>query len=101
MFLGICTDTEMAQVWGIVKSILWVIRIAIPIILVVIGSVTFGKAIIADDDKEIKSAVTKLIKKVVLAVIIFVLPIIVKALFNTLLPEGTNNEWAACITAVL
>jgi surface polysaccharide O-acyltransferase-like enzyme len=101
MFLGICSDTDMQQVWGIVKAILWIIRIAIPLILVIIGTVTFGKAIIADDDKEIKSAVTKLIKKVILAVIIFVLPIIVKALFNTLLPSGTDNEWQACINAVL
>ena len=42
-----------------------------------------------------------IIKKVILAVIIFVLPIIVKALFNTLLPSGTDNEWQACINAVL
>ena len=50
MFLGICSDTDMQQVWGIVKAILWIIRIAIPLILVIIGTVTFGKAIIADDN---------------------------------------------------
>lgn len=101
MFLGLC-DNEMASVWGIVGNIILAIRIIIPIILIVIGTVAFGKAIIADDDKEIKTAVTKLIKKAILAVLIFVLPIIVKALFNTLLPEkDRNGSWANCITMAI
>ena len=102
MLLGFCADTH--EVWEFVGKFIWVIRIVIPVILLIIGTVTFGKAIIADDDKEIKSAVTKLIKKLIIAAIIFFLPTIVKALFNLLLPTNANtgeHDWVTCVDKLL
>ena len=104
MFLGICSDTEMNTVWNIVKTIILIIRILIPIALIVVGTIAFGKAIIADDDKEIKSSVTKLIKKVILAAFIFLLPAIVKVVLKTFVGEDKKvggDSWITCVDKIL
>ena len=102
MFLaeGFCVSTQ--DVWIFVGKIVTIIKIIIPAILVVLGIISFGKAVIADDDKEIKSAVTKLIKKVVLGVFIFFIPTILSAIFGLVLPKdaNSNNDFACCIDYV-
>ena len=102
MFLGICKDLD--DVWHIVHMIILIIRILIPIALIVIGTIAFGKAIIADDDKEIKSSVTKLIKKVILAAFIFLLPAIVKVVLKAFVGEGETvdgDSWITCVDKIL
>ena len=89
-----CYDTR--EIWVFVGQIVNIFKIVIPVILIVIGVVALGKAVIADDDKEIKTAVTKLIKKVIVAVIIFFVPAIVKAIFN-LIDYDAKTEATKCI----
>ena len=52
-------------------GLLPIIQIGIPIILIVMGSVDLGKAVLSSDDKEIKGATTKLIKRAIAAVAVF------------------------------
>ena len=71
-------------------SLTVLLKILIPVILVVLGIIGLGKAVVADDDKEIKTQVNKLIKKFIAAVLIFFLPSIVKACFG--LVDQFNGE---------
>ena len=48
-----------------------IIQIGIPIILVVMGSIDLGKAVLSSDDKEIKAATGRLIKRVIAAIAVF------------------------------
>ena len=103
MLLGFCTDT--VEIWQFVGKILWIIRVLVPVILLVIGTVTLGKAVIAEDDGEIKKSVTKLVKKVIIAAIIFFLPMLVKAIFNLVLSDeakgNAQNDYVVCIDSLL
>ena len=83
-----CTDTK--DIWIFLGKILFILKILIPVILVVLGIIGLGKAVVADDDKEIKTQVNKLIKKFIAAVLIFFLPSIVKACFG--LVDQFNGE---------
>ena len=74
---------------SLVKAILNIIQIAVPILLIVWGSLDLGKAVMANDDKEIKGATTKLIKRAVSAVIVFFIPWIVDLLMGIV---ATNSD---------
>lgn len=82
---------------SIVKTVLTVVQWAIPIILIVIGTFDIMKAVIASKEDEIKAAQKLLIKRVVYAVVIFLIPTIVYFVFNIVSNtegiEGTGNFW--------
>ena len=77
-------------------------EICIPILIIILGSVDLGKAVIASDDKAIKSATGALVKRFIAGIVIFLLPSIVTAVFNML--SGWNaiksdaTNCASCIS---
>ena len=77
---GFCQTT--AEVWQFAGYIVFVLKILIPSILIIMGIIALGKAVLASDDKEIKTAVNSLIKKFIVAVVIFFIPSLVSALFG-------------------
>ena len=77
---GFCAQT--ANLWQFVGWIVTVVKIVIPAILIILGIIAFGKAVIASDEGEIKSAVSGLIKRFIIAIVIFFIPAIVLALFK-------------------
>ena len=82
------------------KGIMPLIQIGIPIVLIVLGTVDLGKAVIASDDKEIKAAQGRLIKRVLYAAVIFFMVTIVGLVFNILATSVTNDcvgdDWRSC-----
>ena len=66
-------------VQGVFTTIGWVffiLKIVVPIILIVMGSIDLAKAVVASKDDEIKKAVGSLVKRAVLGVLIFFIPTI-------------------------
>ena len=59
-----------------------VLQIGIPIILVVLGTLDLGKAVISSDDKAVKEAQGKLIKRCIYAILVFFIVTIVSLLFT-------------------
>lgn len=93
---GFCKETAISNVMYLVGVVVAVIRIAIPIILIVIGMTDLIKALTSQDDKQIKQATTLLIKKVVIGVVIFLVPTLVRLIMNIIAQE----DYKACITCV-
>lgn len=81
-------------------GIMPLIQIGIPIVLIVLGTVDLGKAVMASDDKEIKAAQGRLIKRVLYAAVIFFMVTIVGLVFNIVATSGVNkgvdNDWRNC-----
>ena len=67
-----------------------VLKIVIPIILIVLGMIDLAKAVMSNDDKVMKEAQGKLIKRIVYAVIIFFVVAIVQFVFG-LLGSASDN----------
>ena len=89
--------TYLDPIISIIKTVLNIVRWAIPIILIVIGTFDMMKAVIASKEDEIKAAQKLLIKRVVYAVVIFLIPTIVYFVFNIVSNtdgiDGTGNFW--------
>ena len=90
-----CSTT--AEVWQFIGRIVLILKIVIPIMLIVLGIIGLGKAVLADDDKEIKTQVTKFIA----AVVIFFLPNLVTACFK--LVNGFSEveaDYMICVNCI-
>ena len=75
-----------------------VIQIGIPILLILMGTIDLGKAVMSNDDKEIKGATGKLIKRAIAAVAVFFVVTIVSVVMGWLgkTDVGSQNGWAQC-----
>ena len=81
--------------------ILNIIQILIPIALILFGTIDLGKAVISSDEKEIKAAQSKLIKRCIYAAAIFFVVLLVTVLMNIVAASGEKgtNGWQACWNA--
>ena len=68
---------ETANIWRLVGYFLMVFKIAIPIILIVLGMIDLGKAVVSSDDKAISKSVKSLAMRIGAAVCIFFVPTVV------------------------
>lgn len=89
--------TYLNPIISIIKTVLSIVQWAIPIILIVIGTFDMMKAVVASKEDEIKAAQKLLIKRIVYAIIIFLIPTIVYFVFNIVSNtdgiSGTGNFW--------
>ena len=103
-FLQILAEDPCNGLLPIVKffrnGIFPIIQIGVPIILIIMGAIDLGKAVLSSDDKEIKGATGKLIKRCIAAVAVFFVVTIVTLLMNLFTSADTGVEgttgWAAC-----
>ena len=67
--LWFCQDS--AEIWKLIGQVINIFKIVIPIIIVLLAMVDLGKAVMAGEEKEIKTAQKMLIKRLVYGVVIF------------------------------
>lgn len=94
-----CPDDLVPIFLFIKKGVYPIIQIGIPILLIIMGSIDLGKAVLSSDDKEIKGATGKLIKRAIAAVAVFFVTTIVTLLMGMFAKtdvEGNTTGWAAC-----
>ena len=102
----ICSP-EFSSILALVKFILNTICIVIPVVLIVLIILDLAKIVTAGniDDKLKKEVTSKVVTRVIFAVLIFLVPTIVKLVFGLLpLPDsakskdhvGSNETWKTC-----
>lgn len=64
-------------------------RIAIPILLIIMGMFDMGKAIVAKKEEDVKKAQSLLVKKLIIGVIVFLLPYVVEFVLNFLSKDSS------------
>lgn len=72
----------------ILAKVVKIVHIFIPIALIVFGTFDLGKAVISSDDKKIKEAQGHLIKRVIYAIIIFLIPYLVSLIMSLVTVGG-------------
>jgi len=85
---NICHSAE--AIWIFLGRIVNILQIAIPVIIILLGTLDLGKAVMAGDDKKIKEAQKMLIMRLVYGVAVFFVITIVKVVFG-LVAVGTDN----------
>lgn len=78
-----------------------VIQIGIPIVLIVLGTLDLGRAVISSDDKAVKEAQSKLIKRCIYAIVLFFIVTLLNLLFSMVGNIAGDDapglqSWSAC-----
>lgn len=95
-----CKDTW--EIWQFVGYILFIFKIVVPILLIIFGAMDLGKAVVANDDKEIKNATLKLAKRAIAAIVIFFLPTLFGFLFSIVAGfSEVKDVYEGCKTCVV
>ena len=94
-----CPD-DLMPIIHVVKNVFLLIQIGVPILLIVMGSIDLGKAVMSSDDKEIKGATGKLIKRAIAAVAVFFIVPLVNLVISFVAGSGAEDadstSWKDC-----
>ncbi len=99
---SICSG--LAPIWQIIGWVLFVFKIAIPIIIIIFGMIDLGKAVVASKDDEIKKSIKSLVMRAIAGIVIFFLPTLVGLIFSLVGTFSTTeyqNEYKICRTCVV
>lgn len=83
----LCKDLK--PILGLVGWVILGIKIAVPIILIVVGMMDMAKAVTEKSEDAIKKAQTELVKKAVAAIVVFLIATLVTLLTNLI----GANDW--------
>lgn len=78
------------------KNVINIVKIAVPIILIIMGMLDFGKAVTSQDEKGMKESQTRFVKRIIGAVCVFLVITIVQFVFRLINVDDSNNI-LACI----
>lgn len=105
-FLVIDVCDKLSPIFGIVNFIINAIMIGIPILLIILGMVDLGKAVISSKEDEVKKATKSFGKRFLFAVAVFAVSWLVPTVLD-LVASATNNQidpnqsnWSTCWTEI-
>ena len=94
-----CKNKNIRRAVELISTALFWLRIIAPVIIVVVGTVSFAKAIMSQDDNDIKQVFGNLVKKIILGAAIFVLPSIVIAIMKSVVNNyDKDSSWTYCVS---
>ena len=67
---------------NILQEIFTIIKIAVPILVIVLCSVDIARAVIAQGDKAVKEALSSSIKRIIIGVVVFFVPTLINVLLD-------------------
>ena len=85
-------NVTFIQILGTARLIVKVLQIVIPIALIIWGTIDLGKAVIAGKEDDIKKGRQTFTKRVVAAIIVFLIPFIV----NLIMGFVSSGTWHEC-----
>lgn len=85
-------DSGFEMIPAITRTLITIIKIGIPIILIFFGMLDLGKAVMSNDEKTMKESQTRLIKRIVYAVLVFLVVAIVQLLVGVLADAGAADK---------
>lgn len=93
---------KSARIWQIVGYILAVVKIVIPLLIIILGVIDLGRAVVSSDQKIIKDAGGKLVKRVILGICIFFIPQIIDLIFSMVgvFSEEMQEDYDNCFTCI-
>lgn len=84
----------------VIVGLIKIVMIVIPVALIVYGTIDLGKAVIASDEKEVKAAQSRLIKRFIYAALVFFVPMLVGVFMNIVstgdAEDADTTSWKSC-----
>lgn len=95
-----CRDGVL-NTFKLVGIAITIIKILIPLLLIIFGTIDFGKAVVSDDAKAIKSSSSLLVKRVIAGIIIFFIPTILKFVFGLVYDSTEATDFENCTKCMM
>ncbi len=100
---NICGGANVMTVMKLIGYIVLVVKIVIPLVIIILGSVDLLKVMASGKDDQLKTSVASLVRRVIAGILIFFAPTIVNIAFNiinNLSPQPvTSTKCVQCITS--
>lgn len=101
--VDICSpDSSSLKAFQILGYILIIIKILVPLIIIVLGSIEFFKASLSGDDKANNAALKALFNKIILGISIFFVPTILDVMLSMVKEtKEVGNNYKECTKCLL
>lgn len=86
---GNCDGILTVEAMEFIEEIIGYVRIFVPILLIILGAVDFGSAVLSQDQDSLKKSGSKFVKRCIAAVAIFFVPTLIRLLLS--LPGIKDN----------
>lgn len=98
-----CQEVRIKKAFRFFGYLLTIAKIAIPLIIVVMGTFDFYKSVVDKDDKSLSKQTRVFLIRIVTGIVIFFIPTIVYALFNlsSSLNIVSDQKYKACVDCLL
>lgn len=70
------------ETWKIIQSLYGIVKVIIPVLVVILGMIDFASVVFSGEDKDMKLAGQRFIKRIIIAVVLILLPPILRFVFN-------------------
>ena len=77
-----CESVLGAELTEVLRDVYKAIQIAVPILVILLCSVDILKAVTAQDEKDMSAAISRSIKRVIIGLAIFFVPILIDAILD-------------------
>lgn len=94
----LCEKTGLLKALRFLGYILYVVKVAVPLMLIIFGSIDFAKAAIESNSDATKKATTTLMWRVIAGIVIFLIPTIVNFVFS--LVPTSRIDYSECRTCL-
>ena len=93
-----CDDSNVQSLIRTIKTIYNLLKYVTPVILIIMGSIDFAKAVVAGKDDEIEKNKKRFMNRLFIAVLIFLLLSIFQLVTNIISSSGAanSNSWIDC-----
>ncbi len=93
-----CGEYEFPLIVAQITSIfIFLLQVIAPIIIIIMGSIDFAKAVIANKEDDTKKAIPAFIKRLILGALIFVLIAVVKLVISIATTDAEATDISNCI----
>lgn len=90
------TDDIPAALPVLTKNVINILKVAVPVILIIMGMLDFGKAVASQDEKGMKETQTRFVKRIIGAIAVFLVITVTQFVFR-LLNTSDSNNMLSCI----
>lgn len=97
---NICAEENLNPLWNIIGTVINIIWIGVPILLIILGSIDLGKAVISSKEDEVKKAKKSLLNRFIYAVLVFCVVWIVRIVMGAIskigIDDADTSSWNDC-----
>lgn len=90
-----CSNPRIKTMFKIGGTFIYIMKVLIPVVIIVLGSVDLFKAFLSGDEKDVSTATQSLLKRFAIGIVIFFIPTVIRTLFNVVdsAKEDKTSGW--------